>query len=106
MATAGTTTVADDSVTTLFNSESDGGPAAVYKVNPTDGDIVVGVEGMPGHTDPATTPTFPIASGQSEYLSLESLMGGIAKGSIRRVYAKAVTGSVAVAHGAVAARKD
>lgn len=104
MADAGTTSVGTTPVK-LFDADADGGNAAVYKINPTDGDILVGVVGMPGQPDAAIAPTFPVASGESEYLSLDQLVAGMAQGLITEVWAKATAGTVSVNHGCVQARR-
>jgi hypothetical protein len=104
MPDAGTISVGTTPVK-LFDSETDGGRAAVYKINPTDGNILVGVVGMPGHPNAATAPAFPIPSGETEYLSLDQLVGGCAMGLIGQVWAKAESGTVSVNHGCVQARR-
>lgn len=103
MASAGTTPVTTTPVK-LFDSETDGGKASVYKVLPTDGNILVGVVGMPGHPDPEN-PTFPVASGTPEYLSLDRMVAGMGEGMITQVWAKAETGTVQVEHGCTQARR-
>ncbi|MCA9775052.1 MAG: hypothetical protein KC466_21715 [Myxococcales bacterium] len=87
----------------VFDSATDNGVAAVYKVAPQDGDVAVGIPGMPGHGD-GTTPVDIVRQGQVEYYSIDQLEGGCAKGAITEVYIAALSGTVSVDHGCVARR--
>ena len=105
MATAGTISVGDSTPVKLFDSEEDGGKAAVYMVNPSGGKVLIGVVGMPGSGDAAAAPSFPVPDGVREYLSLDRIIDGFAEGMITQVWALSDSGTIDVDHGVAQARR-